>query len=121
MELVNLVFNTCSVIYLVILQQLEGNLIYPRVVGSSLGLPAIWVLAAVTIGGGVMGVTGMLIGVSIIDMVSIPDNSIILVRLVNLCLLFSVFYRLLNKYKILRVYRLRETEVKVVNDNQSKD
>ena len=53
------------VIYLVILQQLEGNLIYPRVVGSSLGLPAIWVLAAVTIGGGVMGVTGMLIGVPI--------------------------------------------------------
>lgn len=53
------------IIYLVILQQLEGNLIYPRVVGSSLGLPAIWVLAAVTIGGGVMGVTGMLIGVPI--------------------------------------------------------
>ena len=45
------------------LQQLENNLIYPRVVGSSMGLPAIWVLAAVTIGGGVMGVTGMLIGV----------------------------------------------------------
>lgn len=39
-------------IYLVILQQVEGNLIYPRVVGSSLGLPGIWVLAAVTIGGG---------------------------------------------------------------------
>ena len=51
------------IIFLVILQQLEGNLIYPRVVGSSLGLPAIWVLAAVTIGGGVMGITGMLIGV----------------------------------------------------------
>ena len=43
----------------------EEPLIYPRVVGSSLGLPAIWVLAAVTIGGGVMGVTGMLIGVPI--------------------------------------------------------
>lgn len=51
------------VIYLVILQQLEGNIIYPRVVGSSLGLPAIWVLAAVTIGGGVMGIAGMLLGV----------------------------------------------------------
>lgn len=51
------------VIYLVILQQVEGNLIYPRVVGSSLGLPAIWVLAAVTIGGGVMGIAGMLLGV----------------------------------------------------------
>ena len=51
--------------FLVILQQLEGNLIYPRVVGSSLGLPAIWVLAAVTVGGGVLGVAGMLIGVPI--------------------------------------------------------
>lgn len=50
-------------IFLVILQQLEGNLIYPRVVGSSLGLPGIWVLAAVTVGGGVMGIGGMLIGV----------------------------------------------------------
>ncbi len=50
-------------IFLVVLQQLEGNLIYPRVVGNSIGLPGLWVLAAVTIGGGVMGVTGMLVGV----------------------------------------------------------
>lgn len=50
-------------VFLVILQQLEGNLIYPRVVGSSLGLPALWVLAAVTVGGGVMGVVGMLLAV----------------------------------------------------------
>ncbi|MBE6939713.1 MAG: AI-2E family transporter [Ruminococcaceae bacterium] len=50
-------------IFLVVLQQLEGNLIYPRVVGSSLGLPGIWVLAAVTVGGGVMGIVGMLLGV----------------------------------------------------------
>ena len=50
-------------IFLVILQQVEGNLIYPRVVGNSIGLPGLWVLAAVTIGGGVMGIGGMLIGV----------------------------------------------------------
>ena len=50
-------------IFIVVLQQLEGNLIYPRVVGSSIGLPGIWVLAAVTIGGGIMGVAGMLVGV----------------------------------------------------------
>ena len=50
-------------IFIVVLQQLEGNLIYPRVVGSSMGLPGIWVLAAVTIGGGIMGVAGMLLGV----------------------------------------------------------
>ena len=42
---------------------MEGNLIYPKVVGGSLGLPAVWVLAAVTIGGGLLGVLGMLIGV----------------------------------------------------------
>lgn len=51
------------VVFLVILQQLEGNLIYPRVVGSSMGLPGIWVLAAVTVGGGIMGIGGMLLGV----------------------------------------------------------
>ena len=50
-------------VFLVILQQLEGNLIYPRVVGSSLGLPGIWVLAAVTVGGGILGIGGMLLGV----------------------------------------------------------
>jgi len=50
-------------VFLVILQQLEGNIIYPRVVGSSMGLPGIWVLAAVTVGGGMMGIAGMLIGV----------------------------------------------------------
>ena len=51
------------IIFIIILQQLEGNLIYPKVVGSSIGLPGIWVLAAVTVGGGVMGIGGMLIGV----------------------------------------------------------
>lgn len=51
------------IIFVIILQQVEGNLIYPKVVGSSIGLPGIWVLAAVTIGGGVMGIGGMIIGV----------------------------------------------------------
>lgn len=51
------------IVFLVVLQQLEGNLIYPKVVGSSIGLPGIWVLAAVTVGGGVMGIGGMLLGV----------------------------------------------------------
>lgn len=44
-----------------VLQQIEGNLIYPRIVGESVGLPAIWVLVAVTIGGNLMGVIGMVI------------------------------------------------------------
>lgn len=55
------------VVYLVVLQQLEGNLIYPKVVGSSLGLPAIWVLTAVTIGGGILGIPGMLLSVPIVS------------------------------------------------------
>ena len=50
-------------IFIAVLQQLEGNLIYPKVVGSSIGLPGIWVLAAVTVGGGVLGVFGMLLAV----------------------------------------------------------
>lgn len=51
------------VAFLIVLQQIEGNLIYPKVVGTSIGLPSIWVLAAVTVGGGVMGIGGMLLGV----------------------------------------------------------
>lgn len=52
-------------IFLVILQQLEGNLIYPRVVGTSIGLPGIWVLAAVTVGGSLLGLPGIIIGVPV--------------------------------------------------------
>jgi predicted PurR-regulated permease PerM len=52
-------------VFIVVLQQLEGNLIYPKVVGNSIGLPGIWVLAAVTIGGGILGITGMLLGVPV--------------------------------------------------------
>ncbi|MCI7606255.1 MAG: AI-2E family transporter, partial [Spirochaetales bacterium] len=48
------------VVFLII-QQLENNLIYPRVVGSSVGLPAIWIFIAVTLGGSLFGVVGMLI------------------------------------------------------------
>lgn len=52
-------------VFILVLQQLEGNLIYPKVVGKSTGLPALWVLAAITIGGGILGIAGMLIGVPI--------------------------------------------------------
>ena len=51
------------IIFLIVLQQFEGNVIYPRVVGSSIGLPGILLWAAITVGGGMMGVLGMLIGV----------------------------------------------------------
>ena len=49
------------VILFLVLQQIEGNLIYPKVVGGSVGLPSIWVLVAVTIGGSTMGIAGMLL------------------------------------------------------------
>lgn len=49
------------IVLFLVLQQIEGNLIYPHVVGSSVGLPSIWVLAAVTLGGSLMGVVGMLL------------------------------------------------------------
>ncbi len=51
------------VIFIVVLQQIEGNMIYPKVVGKSIGLPGIWVLTAITIGGGILGIPGMLISV----------------------------------------------------------
>lgn len=51
------------VVFIIVLQQLEGNLIYPRVMGTSLGLPGLWVFAAVVIGGGLGGIVGMLFGV----------------------------------------------------------
>ena len=53
------------VVFLLILQQLEGNIVYPKVVGNSIGLPGIWVLAAVTVGGGLGGIVGMLISVPV--------------------------------------------------------
>lgn len=57
------------IIFLVILQQLEGDLIYPRVVGSTIGLPSIWVLFAVTVGGSLWGITGVLLGVPIVSVI----------------------------------------------------
>ena len=54
-----------SLVFLVCLQQFEGNVIYPRVVGTSLGLPGIWVLAAVTVGGGLFNFLGMLLSVPV--------------------------------------------------------
>ena len=54
-------------IMFLILQQIEGNLIYPHVVGSSVGLPSVWVLVAVTVGGSLMGVVGMLVFIPLVS------------------------------------------------------
>ena len=52
-----------------VLQQIEGNLIYPHVVGGSVGLPSIWVLVAVTLGGSLMGIVGMLIFIPLVSVI----------------------------------------------------
>lgn len=54
------------IIFLIILQQCEEAFIYPKVVGKSIGLPGMWVLAGITVGGGLFGVVGMLIGVPVV-------------------------------------------------------
>ena len=61
--MVNPLQSVIFVIFIIVLQQLEGNLIYPHVVGKSVGLPGIWVLVAVTIGASINGVLGMLLSV----------------------------------------------------------
>ena len=52
-------------VFLVVLQQIEGNVIYPRVVGTSMGLPGLWVLTAVTVGGGLFGLLGIMLSVPV--------------------------------------------------------
>ena len=59
-------------IFLSILQQIEGNVIYPRVVGTSIGLPGIWVLTAVTVGGGLFGLLGVLLSVPVASVLYAP-------------------------------------------------
>jgi predicted PurR-regulated permease PerM len=57
------------IIMFLVLQQIEGNFIYPHVVGNSVGLPSIWVLAAVTVGANLMGIVGMLIFIPLISVI----------------------------------------------------
>lgn len=75
------------IILFLVLQQIEGNFIYPHVVGNSVGLPSIWVLVAVTVGGSVMGVLGMILFIPLFSVIysiireivneRIKENSII--------------------------------------------
>lgn len=64
-----------------VLQQIEGNLIYPHVVGNSVGLPPIWVLAAVSIGGRLMGVVGMLIFIPIVSVLYALFREVVYLKL----------------------------------------
>ena len=81
------------IVLFLVLQQIEGNLVYPHVVGESVGLPSIWVLAAVTIGGNLMGIVGML--------VFIP--------------LLSVFYTIFREFVYLR---LKKKHIKQVTKTE---
>lgn len=69
--MVNPVQAFTFVVMFLVLQQVEGNLIYPKVVGNSVGLPSIWVLAAVSIGGSLMGVVGMLVFIPLVSVIYI--------------------------------------------------
>ncbi|HPR94418.1 MAG TPA: AI-2E family transporter [Syntrophomonadaceae bacterium] len=53
------------IVFIIILQQIEGNLIYPKVVGDTIGLPGIWVFAAIIVGGGLLGIAGILLSVPV--------------------------------------------------------
>lgn len=67
--MVNPLQSVIFVIFIIVLQQLEGNLIYPHVVGKSVGLPGIWVLVAVTIGASINGILGMLLSVPLASII----------------------------------------------------
>ena len=69
------------VIVFLVLQQIEGNLIYPNVVGESVGLPSIWVLAAVTIGGNLMGIVGMLVFIPLLSVLYTIFREFVYLRL----------------------------------------
>lgn len=69
------------VVLFLVLQQIEGNFIYPHVVGNSVGLPSIWVLAAVSIGGSLMGVVGMLIFIPIVSVAYALFREVIYLKL----------------------------------------
>lgn len=69
------------IIVFLILQQIEGNLIYPHVVGGSVGLPSIWVLAAVTVGGNLMGIVGMLIFIPLVSVLYTIFREFVYLRL----------------------------------------
>ena len=69
------------IILFLVLQQIEGNLIYPHVVGNSVGLPSIWVLAAVSVGASLMGIVGMLIFIPVVSVLYALFREIVYLKL----------------------------------------
>lgn len=79
--MINPVKALVFIILFLVLQQIEGNLIYPHVVGNSVGLPSIWVLAAVSLGGSLMGVVGMLVFIPIVSVIYALFREIVYLKL----------------------------------------
>lgn len=79
--MINPVKALIFIILFLVLQQIEGNLIYPHVVGNSVGLPSIWVLAAVSLGGSLMGVVGMLVFIPIVSVIYALFREIVYLKL----------------------------------------
>lgn len=65
--MVNPIKAVWFVVFIIIIQQIDSNLIYPKVVGNSIGLPGLWVLFAITVGGGLWGILGMIVGVPLVS------------------------------------------------------
>ena len=79
-----IIFSLSTILFIIvflILQQIEGNLIYPHVVGGSVGLPSIWVLAAVSVGGSLMGIVGMLIFIPLMSVVYALFREVVYIKL----------------------------------------
>ena len=102
--MVNPIKALIFVIVFLVLQQIEGNLIYPKVVGSSVGLPSIWVLAAVTVGGNLMGVVGMLIFIPIVSVIYTLFRA-------------SVYKRLRRKHRDIRTGQPEKEEAEYREEN----
>lgn len=111
------------VIMFLVIQQIEGNLIYPKVVGKSVGLPGMWVLLAVTVGGELMGVAGMLLMIPLTSVLYSLLREITAKRLDTRCIDNSklqdqpspVRNRLVDKHKKSRekrLFRIKTAEVK---------
>lgn len=90
--MINPIYSLWFLIFLILLQQFEGNVIYPRVVGSSIGLPGLWVMIAILLCGNLFGIIGILLGVP----------------------LFSVFYALLRQETELKLKEKEITEEEVM-------
>ena len=73
--------KTPFIILFFVLQQIEGNFIYPKVVGNSVGLPSMWVLAAVSIGSSLMGIVGMLIFIPIVSVIYALFREVVYLKL----------------------------------------